>query len=94
MVEDLLDPSVACPAAPVEELRQVRLEVALEPFPDERLGQHFVGSASRDVLLDGRRSAHAISGVTKRQEWIRRRTVGLLRTIGLHTYLDDDHNIF
>ena len=53
---DLLDPSVACPAAPVEELRQVRLEAALVPFPDERLGQHFVGSASRDVLLDGRRS--------------------------------------
>ena len=62
MVEDLLDPSVACLAAPVEELRQVRLEAALVPFPDERLGQHFVGSASRDVLLDGRRSAHAISG--------------------------------
>ena len=46
----------------LEELRQVRLEAALVPFPDERLGQHFVGSASWDVLLDGRRSAHAISG--------------------------------
>ena len=41
LVEDLLLPSVACPAALVEELRQVHLEVALVPFSDERLGQHY-----------------------------------------------------